>query len=138
MDPPSASPSCQRGWTDLTDLFTSLFTYIFIYYILFFVFIIYIFVFVVFCSASLLNAGNAELRTVLRCFCDVIQACNLRTCKNYEILPKNRTLMFRRIILVINDGASFRSGEIQSPVARECHTIWQPAKILSHTYIYTV
>ena len=40
------------------------------------------------------------------CFYDIIQVCNLRTCKDYRMLFKNRTLMFRRVILVINAGIS--------------------------------
>ena len=56
VDPPSASPSCHRGWTDLTDLVTS-FIFLFIYFFLLF---IYLFLFFL-CSASLLNAGNTEL-----------------------------------------------------------------------------
>ena len=62
------------------------------------------------------------------CFYDVIQTCNLWTCKDYGILLKNITLMFRHVILVINDGTSFRSGEIPLPIARECPVIRPPAK----------
>ena len=52
VDPPPASPFCQRGLADLTDLVTSLFIY--------FLFILFIYLFFL-CSASLLNARNAEL-----------------------------------------------------------------------------
>ena len=42
----------------------------------------------------------------------------------YILLLKNRTVMFRCNILVINDGTSFCSGEFQSPVAQQCCVIY--------------
>ena len=42
------------------------------------------------------------------CFYDIIQVCNLRTRKDYRMLFKTKTLMFRRVILAINAGVSGR------------------------------
>ena len=38
--------------------------------------------------------------------------------------------MFKHVIVVIKDAASFRSSEIQLPVAQGCHAIWPPAKYI--------
>ena len=38
-------------------------------------------------------------------FYDIIQTCNSRTCKDYKIMLKKRTSMFRRVFLEISDGA---------------------------------
>ena len=40
------------------------------------------------------------------------QTCNLRTCEDYRIPLKNKLLMFRHVILVINDGATVASSAV--------------------------
>ena len=54
---PPASMFFQSGRTDLID-FVTLYLFIYNYY---FLFLLFIYIFLFLCSASLLNAGNAEL-----------------------------------------------------------------------------